>query len=130
LPNLNRRGFLGLLGGVAAVAPVATPEADADLQRRGLWTFRWHGWREPVNQAVTIGFWTATRSDFAYGWYATTGGYVERFYEFECLLLSHKKDWPPLTAMEHCALSEAEWDARKTQLRANALRILVEKIRG
>lgn len=83
---MNRRGFLGLVGGtVAAVAVAGRAQAaeqpDAFVYRG--WDVRWRGWREPVNQNIAIGIWSAIRGEEMVS--STTLGVVQKHGELDVI---------------------------------------------
>jgi hypothetical protein len=116
---ITRRGFLGALGAAGTMATsVAVPaNAEADeFQYRG-WTVRWSGWREPINQMLVFGYWSADRAERDEIIAATTTGTVRAYHPCHVMDLSLEPGWAPLKA----------WDKPETRdaLRARARRLLL-----
>jgi hypothetical protein len=94
---LNRRGFLGALGAAATLgATGARASADPLASRFSYhgYDVAWSGWRESVNQDVTVGFWTARHADHDRMVYATTMGVVGTAREMDVLDISRQRGWP------------------------------------
>lgn len=98
--QMHRRDFLQTAGGILASSAVWTPAAIADqLDERSHeevpnefsvhgWRVRWGGWRQPMNQLVMLGIWTAAPDagigpDSGLLWVSTTLGACDQFRAFD-----------------------------------------------
>jgi hypothetical protein len=94
----TRRGFLGVLGAAGAVGAVVPPTVNAEANEftyRG-WTVRWSGWREPVNQMLVFGYWSAERGERDEVIAATTTGTVRAYHPCHTMDLSLERGWAPI----------------------------------
>lgn len=122
---MNRRDFLGSLGGAGAVRVLVQMSdviaaAPDDLCYRG-WHVRWSGWRTAVDQDFVHGFWTAWRgSDLASGWASSTTGTVQLMnHPFDRIATCHMDDWPMPTA------AGLDTDEKRDAVRRRALHELI-----
>lgn len=122
---LSRRHFFGALAGSAAVASAATVTRAKELPDPKGWTLRWSGWREPVNQDVKLGFWTAVplyklanpRHDF---YVSTTLGFIGPMPELGVIDMTRYDHNAPVSPRD----SERKFEAAKAWARKR----LIEKL--
>lgn len=118
--------------GTAAIAiPVASSPApvDPDTFTQHGHTITWHGWRTSPNQMVMYGVWTASRRGEREYYYATTLGACAKAHEMDMLMLGQERGWPILSELLRANDSD-EFARLQVQVKANALRILLERLRG
>lgn len=95
---MDRRRFMAALTGgvVMGGVSIAARQRYADRFRWNGYDIEWRGWREPANQFVTVGSWSAANSDT--WWVATTMGACHRYREFDMIDMSRRHGWPILRA--------------------------------
>src|SRR3990167_6459508 len=110
---LNRRGFLGKVGSVAAAGALASTVSAAESYPNdfhvGGYHVKWGGWREPANQAIVFGYWFAFRPNDDLLWASSSLGTCTRFREFDVIPSWKKRDWPTITVLS----SEADREVVK-----------------
>lgn len=123
---MNRRHFFGTLAGSAALASVPLL-TTAEPFVKG-WVIRWNGWREPENQLVRVGVWSAVRDpmpetlpEYAYPIiYSTTLGVVRGCFECQMIDFSREDMSAPVSIHEP--------EIRFTAAKAWALQRLVKAL--
>lgn len=120
--GVTRRGFLGVLSVAGAVGAVAatSPAAAADAFTYRGWQIHWSGWREPPNQLLIIGYWSASCGERDAIVAATSTGTVGDYHPCYTLDCTIEHGWPALmpwsTAEERAAVRERAWQALREEL--------------
>jgi hypothetical protein len=93
--------MLGALATAGAVGASAAPRTDPDAFVYHGVAIQWCDWRDPPNQNVSVGFWTAHVAPDAWGrdyLIATTMGHLGRYCEMSAIDLTLQRDWPLISA--------------------------------